>query len=132
MKKILAVFFVVIMLLGMVGCDSNRLKGENSKFIVPKKAVTTVRVVINPAFNLYLDTEDNVVAIEPLNEDAKDIETIMKFHPYRLKLYIGAAKKLGVHRIAAALDSLIRTDASSKMGGIAGYKAVEMFITQNI
>lgn len=65
-------------------------------------------------------------------KDAKDIEAIMKFHPYRLKLYIGAAKKLGARRIAAALDSLIKTDASSKMGGISGYKAVEMFITQNI
>lgn len=65
-------------------------------------------------------------------KDSKDIESIMKFHPYRLKLYIGAAKKLGTRKIASVLDSLIKTDSSSKMGGISGYKAVEMFITQNI
>ena len=65
-------------------------------------------------------------------KDAKDIETIMKFHPYRLKLYIGAAKKLGSARICAALDSLVRIDSASKSGGIGGYKSIEIFITQNI
>ncbi|MBR5544835.1 MAG: hypothetical protein IKU66_05115 [Clostridia bacterium] len=74
MKKVFALLLVMVLLLGMVGCDNNGLNGENSTFVVPKKAVTTVRVVINPAFNLYLDTKDNVVAIEPLNEDAKAIE----------------------------------------------------------
>lgn len=65
-------------------------------------------------------------------KDSSDIEAIMKFHPYRLKLYMAAAKKLGVRRIAASLEELVKTDAASKMGGIADYKAVEMFITKNI
>lgn len=65
-------------------------------------------------------------------KDSSDIEAIMKFHPYRLKLYMSAAKKLGTARISAALDDLVKTDAASKMGGIADYKAVEMFITKNI
>ena len=63
---------------------------------------------------------------------AEDISEIMKFHPYRLKLYISAAKKTGTKRLSASLESLIKTDTASKMGGIGGYKAVEMFITQNI
>lgn len=64
--------------------------------------------------------------------EAKDIEQIMKFHPYRLKLYMGAAKKIGTKKLSASLESLVKTDAASKAGGIAGFKAVEMFITQNI
>ena len=64
--------------------------------------------------------------------DADDIAEIMKFHPYRLKLYMSAAKKMGTKRLSASLESLIKTDTASKMGGIGGYKAGEMFITQNI
>lgn len=74
MKKALTVILLIVVLAGLVGCGSDRLKSESITFFVPKNAVTTVRVVINPAFNLYLDTEDNVVALEPLNDDAKAIE----------------------------------------------------------
>lgn len=65
-------------------------------------------------------------------KSAADTATIMKFHPYKLGLYMTAAKKLGSERIAASLTSLIKTDAASKSGGISGYEAVEIFITQNI
>lgn len=89
------------------------------------------QAVIGQLAKTYSELMSIALLIEE-GKDAKDIETIMRFHPYRLKLYIGAAKKLGTRKIAAALDSLIKTDASSKFGGISGYKAVEMFITQNI
>ena len=65
-------------------------------------------------------------------KSAADTAAIMKFHPYKLGLYMTAAKKLGSERIAASLSSLIKTDASSKSGGISGYEAVEIFITKNI
>lgn len=65
-------------------------------------------------------------------KSAQDTAAIMKFHPYKLGLYMSAAKKLGTEKIAASLASLIKTDASSKSGGISGYEAVEFFITQNI
>lgn len=64
--------------------------------------------------------------------ESKDIEEIMGFHPYRLKLYMGAAKKIGTRRLADSLDSIVRMDSLSKSGGISGFKTVEMFITQNI
>ncbi len=65
-------------------------------------------------------------------KSASDIAAIMKLHPYKLGLYMTAAKKLGSERIAASLSSLIKTDAASKSGGISGFEAVEIFITQNI
>jgi DNA polymerase-3 subunit delta len=63
---------------------------------------------------------------------AEDIAALMKFHPYRTKLYIASAKKLGSRKISEALQRLIRTDAESKAGGISGWRAVELFIAQNL
>ncbi len=69
-----------------------------------------------------------------LNEGGgtKEIESLLKFHPYKAKLYVGAAKRLGAGRIAAALAELCRMDASSKSGGISGWGAVEMFLTSQL
>lgn len=64
--------------------------------------------------------------------EAAKIAELMKFHPYRLSLYMKAAKKIGTKRLCAALSALIKTDGASKMGGIGGYGAIEMFITENI
>lgn len=61
-----------------------------------------------------------------------DIESIMKFHPFKAKLYIGAAKKTGSKRLAESLAQLRRLDASSKSGGLSGYGAIEIFITTNL
>ena len=72
----------------------------------------------------------SMLADEGMGSD--DIAEIMKFHPYRLKLYMAAAKKTGTKKLAEALDRLIKIDAASKMGGVRGYKSVEMFIAQNI
>ncbi len=60
------------------------------------------------------------------------IETTLKFHPFKAKLYINAVRKVGAKRLAATLTELCRIDASSKSGGISGYDAIEMFITQNL
>ena len=80
-------------------------------------------------------TYADLMSVSLFSEEGKstaDIAAIMKFHPYKLGLYMTAAKKLGSKKIADSLSSLIKTDASSKSGGISGYEAVEIFITQNI
>ncbi len=63
---------------------------------------------------------------------SSDIESILKFHPFKAKLYIGAAKKFGTKRLSESLSELCRADAASKSGGISGYGSVEMFITRHI
>ncbi len=63
---------------------------------------------------------------------AADIESMLKFHPFKTKLYIGAAKKLGAKRLAESLADLRRLDAASKSGGITGYGAIEMFVTTHL
>ena len=88
-------------------------------------------VVLGQLARTYSDLLSvSMLADEGLGSD--DIAEIMKFHPYRLKLYMAAAKKTGTKKLADALDRLIKIDAASKMGGVRGYKSVEMFIAQNI
>ena len=61
-----------------------------------------------------------------------EIQKISGLASYPLGLYMKAYKKLGTKRISESLKALIKADASSKQGGIAGYQAIELFITQNI
>ena len=63
---------------------------------------------------------------------ATDIESILKFHQFKTKLYINAAKKIGSKGLAVSLSELCRIDAESKSGGISGYGAIEMFVTNNL
>ena len=65
-------------------------------------------------------------------KDSQDIESILKLHPFKAKLNINAAKKIGTKKLAASLDELGKIDAASKSGGLSGYGVVEMFITKNI
>jgi DNA polymerase-3 subunit delta len=63
---------------------------------------------------------------------ASDVESVLKFHPFKAKLYISSAKKAGSKRLAESLAELCRMDAASKSGGLAGYGAIEMFIAKNL
>ena len=88
-------------------------------------------VVLAQLSKTYADLM-SVALFSEEGKSAADAAAIMKFHPYKLGLYMTAAKKLGSQRIAASLASLIKTDAASKSGGLSGYEAVEIFITKNI
>lgn len=61
-----------------------------------------------------------------------EVESVLKFHPFKAKLYVNAAKKVGSKRLARSLSELCQLDASSKSGGLSGYGAIEMFITCNL
>jgi len=80
-------------------------------------------------------TYSDLVSISLLVDEGRDADTIARLtghHPFRLKLYMGAAKKMGTKNLSDSLARLIKVDSASKFGGTAGYKAIEMFITQNI
>ena len=64
--------------------------------------------------------------------EAADIESILRMNQYRVKHCISAAKKYGVKRLSDIVSSLARVDADSKYGGVTGYTAIELFISQNI
>ena len=64
--------------------------------------------------------------------DAKDIESILGWNQYKIKICINAAKKWGVAKLSSAMARLRELDAESKSGGISGYKAIEIFICKYI
>ena len=77
----------------------------------------------------------DLVSVSLLIDEGKngaDIERVMKFHPYKTKLYMASVKKTSTRALADALSKLGQLDAASKSGGLTGYTAIEIFITQNI
>ena len=64
--------------------------------------------------------------------DAPAIEAALKLPSFKVRLYLKTAKTLGAARLVAALDSLTKTDVASKSGGVDGFAAVELFLTQNL
>lgn len=59
-----------------------------------------------------------------------DIQTATKMNPYKLKLYVGAAKKYTPEKANAILSELARVDTGAKWGGVTGYTAIELFISK--
>ena len=59
-----------------------------------------------------------------------DILTATKMNPYRLKLYLGAAKRFTPEKANAILTELARVDTGAKYGGVTGYTAIELFISK--
>jgi DNA polymerase III delta subunit len=63
-------------------------------------------------------------------KDAKDIEGMLGWNPYKIKLSISAAKKWSAEKLSAAVSRLSQLDAESKSGGVSGYKMIEIFICE--
>lgn len=80
MKKILALVLIATMLFTFAACGGK--SDETSKpqtstevdFVKPENYVTVIKLSINPEFNIYLDKDNNVLAVEPLNDDAKKVK----------------------------------------------------------
>ena len=63
---------------------------------------------------------------------AKDIAAALSMGEYKVKLYIGAARKYGTRRLAATLSEINLRDAAMKSGGSTGFGVIEMFIARAI
>lgn len=77
MKKYLAYILIITILVGsLFGCSaSNNMQSfVDAEFVKPEKYAAIVNVSINPSFDIYLDENAVVLAIEPKNEDAKTID----------------------------------------------------------
>ena len=62
--------------------------------------------------------------------NSNDIQTATKMNPYRLKLYLTAAKRFTPEKANAILSELARVDTGAKYGGVTGYTAIELFISK--
>ncbi len=59
-----------------------------------------------------------------------DIQTATKMNPYKMKLYLAAAKRYTPEKVSAILAELARVDTGAKYGGVTGYTAIEMFVAK--
>ena len=65
-------------------------------------------------------------------KDAQDIEKLLGWNAYKIKICISSARRFGQERLAEALGRLRELDAASKSGGITGMAPIEMFICEFI
>lgn len=92
---------------------------------------------VDPAVvvGMIAKTLNDLTAVAHLMEDglgAEGISAVMGMKDFRLKLFIGAAKKYSAPQLNEILSELARADAGSKYGGVTGYTAIELFISKNI
>ena len=74
MKKYLSLVIVFLTILMLTAC------GKNTKeFKKPENYSSVLIVTINPQFKLYLDEVGTVLAVEPVNDDAKEINDDIDF-----------------------------------------------------
>lgn len=62
--------------------------------------------------------------------DQGDIQTCTGMNPYKLKMYIRAAKRFTPEKANNILTELARVDTGAKWGGVTGYTAIELFVAK--
>ncbi len=92
MKKYLALILVVCLLLTLfAGCGKKTAK--EPEFTPPEEYASVVQVTINPTVNFYLDADEVILAVEYVNEDAKDCYSEIE------EELVGATLKEGVNKV---------------------------------
>lgn len=78
MKKLVALFLALTLCLSLCACgkggnEGSSQAGGNNAFVKPENYASVLVVSINPEIRLYLDKDNNVLAVEPVNDDAKAV-----------------------------------------------------------
>ncbi len=87
------------------------------------------------AMGMVARTFDDLTAVAHLLDEGRginEIKAVLGMNEYKLKIYLNAAKRYGAERLSHIVESLARADSGAKFGGVAGYTAVELFISQNL
>ncbi len=84
MKKLLALLLTFTLLFLFAACraensSTNDNNNNDTTFTKPNGYVTIIKVTINPEFNLYLDKDNKVLAIEALNADAEKVKEKLSY-----------------------------------------------------
>lgn len=87
LKRCLAFVIVLALSFCIVGCGketisvnkSKKPAKDSEKFQKPDNYAYVVLVTINPQFKLYVASDGKVLAVEPINDDAKSLESKIEF-----------------------------------------------------
>ena len=96
MKKFISLILVLVLVFTLSACNSKNTASDtdtstpisSETFVKPENYASVLLVSINPQFKLYLDENNNVLAVEPINEDAKSFSKSIDFEkPYKQMWY---------------------------------------------
>ena len=93
------------------------------------------RVDPTVVMGMITKTYGELFAVSMLLEEGRggeDLALFLKMNPYKAKIYAAAARRYSREHLRSIVTSLAAADASSKFGGISGYAAVELFLSQNL
>lgn len=110
--------------------ERNRDGAYEAIFDLKSRRVDPVMV-----FGMISRTYTEALSVASLIEDGMTRQEIVKLlgmNEYRARLYAAAADRYGAGRLSEIVTELTRADASSKYGGIAGYTAIEIFISKTV
>lgn len=140
MKKFLAAALALCLLLALGACgNSDRPASDGSSdaqdaFVTPAGCVTVLQITINPQFRLYLDADDKVLAVEPLNADArsivKDADTTSGDRDTVIRSILTAAKNGGFVKNGSTVNLQIMETDKADGADQALLKATEMVVAQ--
>ena len=140
MKKILAAALALCLLLALGACGnsdrpaSDGSSDEQDAFVTPAGCVTVLQITINPQFRLYLDADDKVLAVEPLNADArsivKDVDTASGDRDAVIRSILTAAKNGGFVKNGSTVNLQVMETDKADGADQALLKAAEMVVAQ--
>ena len=95
MKKVISILMAMIsVLLIFSGCGAKDAEPQGDvQFTKPESYMSVIRITINPSFDLYLDEDLKILAVEPKNEDAKQLP---------LESVAGKEMRVGVRELLGA------------------------------
>ncbi len=121
-------------------CDTFALSGaitdrNKAKAYLALEDMKIKRVDPTVIMGMIARTYDELFAVSAFLEEGRgqdDIAAALKMNPYKVKIYISAARRYKREQLASIVSSLSKADMNSKYGGITGYTAIELFLSQSL
>ena len=97
MKKIIALMLVFTLAFTLFACGGKNETPDTDQsgpsaeepFVKPENYAAVLVISINPQFQLYLDENNGVLAVEPINEDAKSFSDSIAFEGQSVEAVMG-------------------------------------------
>lgn len=99
MKKLIALILVATFIFTLSACNNKNtvsdtdtsapISTSSESFIKPENYTSVLLVSINPQFKLYLDESNKVLAVEPINDDAKSFCENIDFKNQTVETVVG-------------------------------------------